>query len=733
MTNSNLKKTSTTYDLKDLENILDAIPDPILAKDENDICIYANDAFCKLVNITKDNIIGYNFFNNSSYNNLYIENDITDSNKKKPGFFEKKIVINGQEHYFEIFETSLDKNSNNSKYIMYFYKEISLYKNINNTLRNEINKNVENLIAFDNKTHNLLFNDSINMDLSYENFIDLNFNNKTFKEKILEILNSASILLQSNAIHMFLYNSDTNKLNLYIDTNKNYTKNIPIATSYTLNKSMENTFLKDPVCKKDKEFNKNNFFYINNCKINNSKIYIRTFPIYYDSTLLGLINIYHAEDKYILFSQKDSIEKLCDKISIIFLNRIIGSRFKYLAKRRNSLEEELSLILETAADIWIVVDYDGTFINVNKQFESSLGWNISELKLIKYQDLIHPDDYENSLEMRNNAGNLKNYKGSGLINRYKCKDGSYKYLDWKWNYIESNNSIILTASDISEKIKLQNEKLELEKKVEMENLKTDFFANISHEFGTPLNIILTTIQLITVHFENCCILNCKDKMLEYSKVIKQNSYRLLKLVNNLLNLTKIDEGYLELNLVQCNIINFIEDIVLSVADHIGNKNRNIIFDTTEEEITAFCDPDKIETIILNLLSNAVKFTDINGLIQVNLSLNKNHDKLIVSVKDDGIPINEKDSEIIFERFTQTDNLLNRRCEGSGLGLAMVKSYVNLHKGDVWVNTDFKDGAEIIFTIPLIEYKNINSNNIFSKILDSNIERYNIEFSDIYNI
>ncbi len=455
--------------------------------------------------------------------------------------------------------------------------------------------------------------------------------------------------------------------------------------------------------------------------------------------ITNLNNLITGENK-ILIDGVDG-QKHCFEISKMPLKKHSDKTdyFLYFFNEVTDLKaEELQLILNTASDLWILVDFDGTFIDFNNNFTSSLGWSKDDIKMVKYQDLIHPDDYDNSYKIREAAHNSNTHKGYGLINRYKCKNGSYKYLEWNWSLIQSTNRIILTAKDISYKITLKNTKLELEKAIELGNLKTDFFANISHEFRTPINIILTTIQLIAIYFNDCKSLKSNDdKILKYIKVITQNSYRLLRLVNNLLDTTKIDENHYELNLVYCNIVDLIENIVLSVADHIGNKNRTIIFDTTEEEVFTSCDPEKIETIMLNLLSNAVKFTDLNGIIQVNLSLNENIDKLIVSVKDDGISIDPQNAELIFERFTQVDNLLTRRCEGSGLGLSLVKSLVNMHQGDVWANTDLENGAEIIFTIPITTSDkattDANSHNIYSKMLGANIERYNIEFSDIYNL
>ena len=398
----------------------------------------------------------------------------------------------------------------------------------------------------------------------------------------------------------------------------------------------------------------------------------------------------------------------------------------------SKLEHELQLFLDTASDLYCILNNDGTFVKVNSKFFDYLGWSDNELYNMRYDELIHPDDYQNSLLCRLNSEEGNTHKGHGLVNRCRCKNGEYKYIRWNWSRMVTDNRIIMTATDVTKEIQLKKEREELMKNYELETLKTNFFANISHEFRTPINIILTTIQLLLTMNKSCSCDLDKEKFKKYCNGIKQNSYRLLRLVNNLLEMTKIDQGYCELKPLNCNIVALIENIVLSVADHIENKKRQIIFDTTEEEIITSCDPDKIETIMLNLLSNCVKFTKDNGLIEVSISHDYINNKIQVSVKDNGRTIDPKYSKVIFQRFTQIDDLLNRPCEGSGLGLALVKSLIDSHKGEIWVNTDYHDGAEIIFTLPITKCST-NSSTYTSKTLNANIEKFNVEFSDIYNL
>ena len=184
---------------------------------------------------------------------------------------------------------------------------------------------------------------------------------------------------------------------------------------------------------------------------------------------------------------------------------------------------------------------------------------------------------------------------------------------------------------------------------------------------------------------------------KYIKMMKQNCYRLLRLINNLIDITKIDTGYFHINEINYNIISLIENITLSVADYIENKGMSLIFDTDVEEKIIACDPEKIERIILNLLSNAVKFTPCGGNIIVNIE--DNIDNICIRVKDTGRGIPAEKLDSIFERFVQVDKSLARDHEGSGIGLSLVKALVELHGGTISVKSKEGNGTEFIIYIP----------------------------------
>lgn len=295
--------------------------------------------------------------------------------------------------------------------------------------------------------------------------------------------------------------------------------------------------------------------------------------------------------------------------------------------------------------------------------------------------------------------------------------------------INSNDEIGILSSSFNNMMD-ENKQL-LEEIIIYDKLKTEFISNMSHELKTPLNIIFSTTQLFSYYINNGENSNNIDKLNRYTNTMKQNCYRLLRLVNNLIDITKIDSGFMELNLCNQNIVNVAESITLSTADYIQSMSRTIIFDTDSEEIITAFDEEKLERILLNLISNAVKFTKPGGIIEVKL-----YDKdtcIEISVKDNGKGIPENKLNQLFQRFKQIDPLLSRSHEGSGIGLSIVKSLVEMHGGTITVKSKYTVGTEFIITLPIkLLPKNYNSGTKKSLDTEINVEKIQIEFSDIYN-
>lgn len=310
-----------------------------------------------------------------------------------------------------------------------------------------------------------------------------------------------------------------------------------------------------------------------------------------------------------------------------------------------------------------------------------------------------------------------------------CKDNSYKWLRWHLKYIKERDIIAFSVRDIDKEKEDVEARQKLEQNIYLESMKNEFFANISHEFKTPLNIMLGIIQLIDINIvkENIKF-NDKIDLENYIKLFKQNLYRILRLVNNIIDITKIDAGYYELELGNYNIVNVVEEISLSVTPYAKNKQIDLVFDTNCEEMILAFDPEKIERILLNLLSNSIKHTSINGCIYVNVE--SKGDRVYISVCDNGEGIDSNKLQSIFERFTQVKSNIASSYEGSGIGLSLVKSLVNLHGGDISVKSEVGKGSKFEFYLPS---KLVKSKTNIKKFISENskIEMCNIEFSDIY--
>ncbi|AKL97009.1 sensor histidine kinase ResE [Clostridium aceticum] len=265
-----------------------------------------------------------------------------------------------------------------------------------------------------------------------------------------------------------------------------------------------------------------------------------------------------------------------------------------------------------------------------------------------------------------------------------------------------------------------------------DKFKTQFFSNLSHELKTPINVIFAAVQLLIIKQDDKQESLCKTEMQKFTKTIKQNCYRLSRLINNLIDMSRYDGGYLKIRLRNYNIVALVEEITMSVTKYAETKEIMIVFDTEVEEKVIACDPDFIERIILNLLSNAIKFTERKGSIFINIYHGQKG--VVISVKDTGIGIPEEQLETIFERFRQVDTSLSRKNEGSGIGLSLVKALVEMQKGTITVKSQLGVGTEFTIELPAnkLREKDIALCNE-AVYVNNTAERISIEFSDIYSI
>jgi len=255
----------------------------------------------------------------------------------------------------------------------------------------------------------------------------------------------------------------------------------------------------------------------------------------------------------------------------------------------------------------------------------------------------------------------------------------------------------------------------------------EFFTNISHELKTPLNVINSAVQLLQMYCNSSSLAERKDSITKYIESAMQNCYRLSKLINNVVDLSKIEAGFFKLNLSNNNIVEIVENLVTSITAFTDSKNLSIVFDTNTEEKVIACDSEKIERVVLNLISNAIKFSDEGDEIFVQV---KNRNEFVeILVKDNGIGIEKKDFDSIFDRFKQVDTSLSRNSEGTGIGLSLVKSITELHGGSIHVQSEVGKGSKFTVMLPS---KNVSHENM---LYNSNMKNRNdsiqVELSDVY--
>ena len=241
-----------------------------------------------------------------------------------------------------------------------------------------------------------------------------------------------------------------------------------------------------------------------------------------------------------------------------------------------------------------------------------------------------------------------------------------------------------------------NKKL-FDKIIEVERNKNNYFINLSHELRTPLNVISSVEQLIT-NLNKSPNGIPRDKIDEYMIVMNKNIKRLLNLINNIIDTTKIENGKYKINIQEEDIVYLVEETALSLKDAIESTGLNLIIDTNTEEKMIRCDKNEIERCIINLLSNASKFTPTGGEIKVDIQ--DLDEKVKITVEDNGIGIEEKYHKSIFDRFNQIVDEQTEVKGGSGLGLTITKHIIDMHNGEIYVESEINKGTKFTIILPV---------------------------------
>lgn len=286
---------------------------------------------------------------------------------------------------------------------------------------------------------------------------------------------------------------------------------------------------------------------------------------------------------------------------------------------------------------------------------------------------------------------------------------------------EEEGSLIVVFRMLDCEFKSIQLEKELNRIKEKNKFKTEFLSNVAYDIKKPINKIFETNNNL---IENKGKYN-SENINNHTRLVKQNCYRLIRLLSNVEYVSRIDNGTCTLELRKCDIVKLVENIVKISKTYTDKKGIDISFKSEVNKKILSLDIDKVEKIILNILSNAIKFTDTGGKIDINLYME--NEQVCISIKDTGIGIPKDKTEVIFENFEQLDTTLSRGCEGTGMGLSVVKKLANLNNIKINVESELNKGSEFIITLP----NNIVSKNIKLQDKFAQDEKIDIEFSDIY--
>lgn len=482
-------------------------------------------------------------------------------------------------------------------------------------------------------------------------------------------------------------------------------------------------------------------YYINNEGLNNTlksnetlyKSYIymavnRDLPILRSILTKDLATFTQNEKKEILKNWTNTDNRTdmflyfaLDSLLTIAVSYLFVLLWKWRLRRPKLIEEQLGLLnicIQHLNDIVLITDAnvsDQRIIFVNDAFEHRTGYSRAEVIGKNAKILQGPKTCRFQLDVIKNA--LMNFEPVNVELINYTKSGEEYWLDLEIIPVKNHEGLVThwisVERDISEHKEIELKLLNSKAMAEAANIaRGDFLANMSHEIRTPMNGIIGMADLLLDTPLNV-------NQLEYATIVKDSSYALLAIINDILDLSKIDAGKLEVESIEFTLIDVVENCIDTVFSKANEKNLNLIgfVDPIIPE-RLIGDPTRVRQILLNLLSNAIKFTS-NGDVSLVVKPVQSHDgnnQILFIVKDTGIGITESVATRLFQPFTQADKSVARKYGGTGLGLSITKDLVNLMKGEIRFESKLGFGTSFSVTLPLQISIN-NEKEIYPKYLN----------------
>lgn len=365
-------------------------------------------------------------------------------------------------------------------------------------------------------------------------------------------------------------------------------------------------------------------------------------------------------------------------------------------KAENALKEseaKFRVLTETAPSA-IFIFRGNNMIYANPATEILSGYSYEEILEMRFWDIVHPD----FKELAKNRG-LERQRGETIPDSYEVKilrkDGQEKWVQYAAESIiyEGEPAILGTAFDITEKKQMVKDLIAAkEKSQESDRLKSAFLANMSHEIRTPMNGILGFSELLKEPD-----LTDTEKV-KYIQIISRNAQKLLTIINDIVDISKIEAGLEALHPEEFDLNNLLEELIAFFQPQVEQKQIALSRTSCEHLANQWIigDKTKLWQVLVNLIGNAIKFTSA-GCVEVACSLNNQH--LVLKVRDTGIGIDPQLHEVIFDRFRQAETSTTRNFGGTGLGLSITKSYVDMMGGAISVESTPGRGSTFTVHIP----------------------------------
>jgi PAS domain S-box-containing protein len=365
-------------------------------------------------------------------------------------------------------------------------------------------------------------------------------------------------------------------------------------------------------------------------------------------------------------------------------------------------QRDFELFFNLIPDLACIVSEDGYFKKLNPAWETTLGYTREELLKTPMLDLIHPDDLDRTKSEI--AKQSREYRTKHFVNRYRCKDGSYRIFDWRTTFNRDESTRFGIAKDITEQrlweASLRESEAALQKAKDAaeaaNRLKSEFLANMSHELRTPMNgvIGLTDLALDT---------QLTSEQREYLEDVKTCATSLLRILNDILDFSKIEAGKLEFENIEFDLRQTVEEMLKVLAIRAAAKNLELACDLDPDIPSKLIgDPGRLRQILINLTGNAIKFTQ-HGEVVLRVERRSESDakvELHFSVQDTGIGIPRNKQQHVFTAFSQADSSSTRLFGGTGLGLTISSQLVEMMGGRIWLESEEGIGSTFHFTLPL---------------------------------